>query len=176
MNMSTTTTNNSRLTLVSALADGKPSIVAEVLIKQGRSVKEVQDFSKTLGEAVKLATRLIREDNKRKAEREKEERLQREEREKAERLIHEQAQAGINAAKDIFIETMIAGGMPREMAVEMAESEFSHVYPMGKVTIKYKGKSFDISVKGKASDELKTVMRATNMNRKQIIEHFAVTN
>jgi hypothetical protein len=100
---------------------------------------------------------------------------QREEKERSERLIMEQAQVGIQAAKNVFMNTLIAGGMSKEMAKEMAEKEFSHVFPMGKVTINYKGKVFETSVKGKASEDLKEVMKATGWNRKQIIEHFAVT-
>lgn len=174
-NMNDTTTNNSRLTLVSALADGKPSIVAEVLIKQGRTVAEVQSFARTLNSAVQVATRWFKEESKRKEREDAELKRQQEEREKTERLIHEQAQIGIKHAKDVFMNTLIAGGMSKAMAKEMADSEFSHVFPMGKVTINYKGKVFETSVKGKASDDLKQVMKATGWNRKQIIEHFAVT-
>lgn len=173
--MNDTTTNNSRLTLVSALADGKPSIVAEVLIKQGRTVAEVQSFARTLNSAVQVATRWFKEESKRKEREDAELKRQQEEREKTERLIHEQAQIGIKHAKDVFMNTLIAGGMSKAMAKEMADSEFSHVFPMGKVTINYKGKVFETSVKGKASDDLKQVMKATGWNRKQIIEHFAVT-
>lgn len=169
-----TTTNNSRLTLVSALADGKPSIVAEVLIKQGRNVKEVTDFSKTLTAAVKIAERWFKEENKRQAAEDARIKKEREQREAAERAILDQAQAGIQAAKDIYLQTLIAGGIDENMAKEMVEREFSHVYPLGKVTINYKGKVFETSVKGKASDDLKEVMKATGWNRKQIIEHFAV--
>lgn len=173
--MKDTTTNNSRLTLVSALADGKPSIVAEVLIKQGRTVAEVQSFSRTLAGAVQVATRWFKEESKRKEREEAEQKRMREEQERRDRLIIEQAQNGIKAAKDVFMNTLIAGGMSKEMALEMVEREFSHVFPMGKVTINYKGKVFETSVKGKASEDLKEVMKATGWNRKQIIEHFAVT-
>lgn len=169
-----TTTNNSRLTLVSALADGKPSIVAEVLIKQGRTVKEVVQFSRTLNQAVKVASQWIREEAKKHAEEQARIKKEREQREAAERAILEQAQAGINAAKEVYLQTLIAGGLSEAMAKEMVEREFSHVYPMGKVTINYKGKVFETSIKGKASDDLKEVMKATGWNRKQIIEHFAV--
>ncbi len=169
-----TTTNNSRLTLVSALADGKPSIVAEVLIKQGRNVKEVMDFSKTLNAAVKVSERWFKEEARKQREEEARQKKEREQREAAERAILEQAQAGIQAAKNIYLQTLIAGGLDEKMANEMVEREFSHVYPLGKVTINYKGKVFETSVKGKASDDLKEVMKATGWNRKQIIEHFAV--
>jgi len=169
-----TTTNNSRLTLVSALADGKPSIVAEVLIKQGRTVREVNDFNRTLTSAVKVAERWFKEEAKKQAEEEERQKKEREEREAIERAIQQQAQAGIQAAKNVYLQTLIAGGMSEKMANEMVEREFSHVYPLGKVTINYKGKVFETSVKGKASDDLKEVMKATGWNRKQIIEHFAV--
>lgn len=173
MNMNTTT-NNSRLTLVSALADGKPSIVAEVLLKQGRTNKEVQSFAKVMSAAVKLAEQAIKERQKKEAEEAERVRLEQEQQRKADALILKQAQEGINHAKKIYLETLLAGGMDKKLATEMVEREFSHVYPLGKVTINYKGKVFETSVKGKASDDLKEVMQATGWGRKQIIEHFAV--
>lgn len=169
-----TTTNHSRLTLVSALSDGKPSIVAEVLIKQDRTLEEVISFNKVLKSAVSIAKRMIREEEQEKNKKERLAKEQAEKRAKEERIVLQHAKKGIELAKKTFIATLIAGGTDKELAEQLAEKEFSNLYPMGKVTINYRGKVFETAVKGKASDDLKEVMKATGWSRKQIIEHFAV--
>ncbi|WNA15682.1 hypothetical protein XaC1_39 [Xanthomonas phage XaC1] len=174
MNATNTTTNHSRLTLVSTLEQGKPSIVAEVLYKQGRTVAEVKQFDKTLRKAVKLAKSLFREDEKRRKEQEKERIAAEKAKQQQEQLLQKNASQAIEAAKNVLLETLIAGGMSEKQAKEVVAQEFSHVYPMGKVQVSFRGKTFTTSLRGKASDDLKEALKATNMSRKSFIEHFQV--
>lgn len=169
-----TTPSHSRLTLVSALSEGKPSIVAEVLIKQKRTVQEVREFSNTLSKAVGVAAKYFKEEEQQKAREEKERQKNMTEQQKAEQLIQQQTLAGINAAKAVFLQTLISGGMPEDKAQEMVDSEFSHAFPMGKVLVQFRGKKFETSLKGNANSELRNALKATGMTRRQFIQNFAV--
>jgi len=165
-------TNDIRTTLVRSLEKGDPLLVAEVLCKQKRTFKEVQQFSKLMREAVGISKKLYKDQeiNQRQAVQKKTqaEVLQTQEETKRQQII----QMGIEAAKDTYVKTLIASGLSKAEAIKTTEDQFS--FPLGKVKVRFGTTVFETALRGKQSQQLRDALRVTKMDRKRFIETYAI--
>jgi hypothetical protein len=151
-------------TLQQAIQQANTSQISEVLLRKGKTFDEVRELLFTMQAASRIAGQLVKVHPKAKVK--GTDPKQKEIEEKREKVV----QAGIDIAKEMFLNTLLANDIPESIAIKLAEKQFTK----SKVQVRYNNKIFETSAKGKISRELQDALDYSGLSRKEFIANYSI--
>ncbi len=168
-----------RTTLISALLEGNADSVAEVLLKQGRTLEEIKAFADTFKKAVPS----FKTQHAQREEQLKQEEIRKQEARAAEEAAQAAAATLLETARKVAIDNMVKDlekqGISPEMALKFAtqslgggSSTRGSTAPKVRIKCVYNGKEYLVAKTGNNKDATKAAIAESGLDRDAFIEKY----